>query len=174
MNILSPKSIIGFNQVLQREASNSLDLLVAQTKSAGDVDPLSFIQCSSINVILKFGFGMPGITSPEDPLFKEIKYVIETDLYFVSIFGDLSAYLSIFSVLDVILRRERKMKEFNEYRLRPLFRNLIKIARESDQDNLVKKLDLIKDEHELNDEDLLIIMSMDFSDKRLRKRFNNY
>lgn len=63
------------------------------------------------------------------------------------------------SFLDIIFRKERKMREFVTNYIRPLFRRLIDAARESNQDSLVKKLDLIKDEYELDETNLLVIMS---------------
>jgi hypothetical protein len=51
------------------------------------------------------------------------------------------------------------MRDFVTNYIRPLFRRLIDAARESNQDSLVKKLDLIKDEYELDETNLLVIMS---------------
>jgi hypothetical protein len=77
LNILAPKSITGFDEILQKEARNCLNLLMKETKIHGDVNPFSFVRCSSINVILSTGFGtMPGVISPEDPLFKEIEHAV--------------------------------------------------------------------------------------------------
>lgn len=159
LNIISPKSVQGFDAILQREAERSVNQLIEQSKLHGSVNPLNFVRCSSLNVILATGFGMEGMKSPEDPLFKELEYAIETGLFYASPVGDISAYLPVLSFLDVIFRKERKMRDFFNNVSHPLYNRLVKYARESDQDNLVKKFDLIKEEHDIDDRNISVIMS---------------
>lgn len=134
-------------------------MLMEQTELHGSVNPLSFVRCSAFNVILATAFGMKGRPSPDDPLFKEIEHVVETGLHFASVLGDLSSYFPILSFLDVIFRKERKMRAFRDDVAYPLFRRLIKAARESEEDSLVKKLDKIKDQYEIDERNILVIMS---------------
>jgi hypothetical protein len=96
--------------VLQREARNCLDRLLEQTNLHSAVNPLSFLRCSSINVILSTAFGVPGVT-PDDQLFKDLVYAIETGLHFASAIGDISAHLPILSFLDVIFQKEKKTRD---------------------------------------------------------------
>lgn len=130
-----------------------------QTKLQGSVNPLGYVRCSSLNIILATAYGMKGMKSPEDPLFKELELVIERGLHYTSPVGDISAYLPVLSFLDVIFRKEKKMKDFFYSRMKPLFDRLVENARKSDQDSLVKKLDLIKDEYEIDDRNISVIMS---------------
>lgn len=159
LNILSPKSVAGFDRVLQREADNCVNHLLEQTELHGDVNPLSFMRCSSLNVILAAGFGISGVSSPEDPMYKEIIEIVELGLHYTSVLGDFSSYFPILSFLDVIFRKERKMRAFLDDLSRPMFRKLIQAARDSDQDSLVKKLDLIKEEFEIDEKNIIVIMS---------------
>lgn len=68
----------GFEEVLLKEADSCLNQLIEATKKDGDVNPLSYVRCSSVNVILTAGFGVDGCPSPEDPLFKKLEYIINT------------------------------------------------------------------------------------------------
>lgn len=159
LSILAPKSVAGFDTILQKEAENSINQLMEQTKLHGEVYPLSFIRLSSINIILATAFGLPGLSSPEDPFYKELVNMIETGLKFTSIVGDFSAYFPVLSFLDVIFRKERKMTDFVENVSHPMFRRMIKQALESDQDSLVKKMHLIMEEYEIDERNLVVIMS---------------
>jgi cytochrome P450 len=158
LGILSPKSVEGFDQTLQHEAERCVNQLIKETQRHGEVNPLEFARCSSISVILSIAFGIPGIKSPDDPFFKELVHIIEMQLYYASVLGDISAYLPILSFLDVIFRKEAKMRKFANNEVFPLFRKLIQSARESNQDSLVKKLDLIKDELEIDERNVMVIM----------------
>ncbi|KAI9486152.1 MAG: cytochrome P450 [Benjaminiella poitrasii] len=159
MSILSPKSVDGFNEVLATEAERAVQQLMEQTERHGQVNPISFIRCSSVNVILQTGFGIAAVQSPEDGLFKEIVHAIEMGLYFTGVLGDISAYLPVLSFLDVLFRKERKMKSFYYNESLPLFQRLVSAARQSERDNLVKKLDRIKDGLDIDERNIHVIMS---------------
>lgn len=159
LNILSPKSVAEFDTVLQREADNCIKHLLEQTDLHGSVNPLMFMRCSSINVILAAGYGLKGVSSPDDPRFKEIIEVVELGLHYTSVVGDFSSYFPILSFLDVIFKKEQRMRDFLRDLSDPLFNKLLKQARESEQDSLVKKLDLIKDEYDIDERNLRVIMS---------------
>ncbi|KAG2230874.1 hypothetical protein INT48_003037 [Thamnidium elegans] len=159
LSILAPKSVAGFDKILQQEAENSINQLVEQTKLHGEVYPLSFIRLSSINIILATAFGLPGVSSPEDPFYKELVNMIETGIKFTSVVGDFSAYFPVLSFLDVIFRKERKMTDFVENVSHPMFRRMIKQALAGDQDSLVKKMHLIMEEYEIDERNLVVIMS---------------
>lgn len=117
------------------------------------------MRCSSINVILAIAFGIEGVSSPEDELYKKVVEIIETGLYFSGVIGDFSAYFPILSFLDVIFRKERKMRHFVNDVSHPTFRELIQAARDSDEDSLVKKIDLIKDQYDIDEQNIIVIMS---------------
>ncbi|KAI7904795.1 cytochrome P450 [Cokeromyces recurvatus] len=159
LKILSPKSVDGYESTIECEVERTVQQLIEQTKMHGYVNPIPFVRCLSMNIILQVGFGISGVSSPDDPLFKELVHIIKTSLYFTGAFRDMSTYFPFFSFLDVIFRRKQKMKAFfyNDYF--PLFQRLVKMARESDQDNLVKKIDNIKDDLEIDDRNLTAIMS---------------
>jgi hypothetical protein len=159
LNILSPKSVEGFDETLQYEAEYCVNQLIKETQCHGEVDPLEFARCSSISIILSIAFGIPGIKSPNDTLFKEIVHIAELYLFYANVLNDISNYFPIFSFFDVIFRKEAKMRKFVNNEMFPLFHRLIQSARESKQDSLVKKLDLIKEELEIDEKNLLLIMS---------------
>ncbi|KAI8327318.1 cytochrome P450 [Blakeslea trispora] len=150
LNILSPKSVDGFDDLLQREANHLVDTLIQKSEQFGQVDPAEFIRCSSVNIILATAFGIPGVHSPEDPLYKEIVNIIETSLWFANVIADPSVFSLSF---------QRKMIDFKENVMHPLLAKLIKQARESETDSLIKKLDLIKDEHDIDEQNIRVLMS---------------
>lgn len=143
---------------MQYEAERCVSQLIKETQRHGEVNPLDYLRCSSISIILSIAFGIPGIKSPKDPLFKKLDHIIETQLYYASVVGDKSAYFPILSFLDVIFRKEANMRNFVHNEMFPMFRRLVQSARESNQDSLVKKLDLIKDEFDIDDRNIIVIM----------------
>ena len=159
LKILSPKSVDGFRDILLGEAEKSVDMLVEQTKMNGHVAPMDYVRLAAVNVILATAFGMPGLTSPKDPLFVEMEYIIEMGVYYTCVLGDMSAYFPVLSFLDVLFRKKRKMQSFMDNSMRPFFQRLVNIARQSDKDSLVKKLDLIKGGLEIDELNITVIMS---------------
>ncbi|KAI8375700.1 cytochrome P450 [Choanephora cucurbitarum] len=159
LNILSPKSVDGFDDLLQQEADHLVNTLIQKSKYFGQVDPAEFVRCSSLNIILATAFGIPGVQSPEDSLYKEIVDIIETTLWFANVIADPGVFFPILSFLDVIFRRERKMIDYKENVVLPLLTKLVNQARESDKDSLIKKLDSIKDEHDIDEQNILVLMT---------------
>lgn len=172
LNMLSPKSIDSLHEAIERETEYGVNLLITESHKQGDINPVDYTRLTSINFVLSTVFGIKGIQDIEDPLYKEIVHTMDVHVANISAVGDISAYLPILSFLDVIFRKERNLRNFVEKELRPLYRRLIKMARESDQPSLVKKLDEIKDSLEIDEKNIVILGSM--KKKRKSKRDNFY
>ncbi|KAG0746254.1 hypothetical protein G6F57_003810 [Rhizopus arrhizus] len=157
LNMLSPKSIDSLHEAIERETEYGVNLLITESHKQGDINPVDYTRLTSINFVLSTVFGIKGIQDIEDPLYKEIVHTMDVHVANISAVGDISAYLPILSFLDVIFRKERNLRNFVEKELRPLYRRLIKMARESDQPSLVKKLDEIKDSLEIDEKNIVIL-----------------
>lgn len=172
LNMLSPKSIDGLHEAIERETEYGVNLLITESHKQGSINPVDYTRLTAINFVLSTVFGIKGIQHIEDPLYKEIVHTMERHVENISAVGDISAYLPILSFLDVIFRKERNLKKFVEKEHRPLYRRLTKMARESDQPNLVKKLDEIKDSLDIDEENIVILGSMKKKKKKRQLLFN--
>ncbi|RCI06100.1 hypothetical protein CU098_013289 [Rhizopus stolonifer] len=159
LDVLSPKSVDGFHELLQGEAEHLVNTLIEQTERFGKVDPITFVRCSSVNIILAAAFGISGVKSADDPLYKQIIYIMETGLEFANVVNDPGSFFPILSFLDIFFRRERVMRKYRDTTVFPLLVKLVQAARESKNNSLVKKLDLIKEEFGLDEQNILVLMS---------------
>lgn len=158
LDILSPSSLKGFDPVLQEEARVSVEQLIRKTQNHGNVDPLSFIRCTLINVILSTAFGNSGVKSPNDPLYKCIMGMSRTNLQYIGIFNNTVGFFSIMPYLNIFSRKRRKMRNYVNNVDYPLVQKLIQNARESSRDNLIKRIDLLKEEYDIDEKNIAITM----------------
>lgn len=85
-------------------------------------------------------------------------HYVETSLKYGEAEGDLSQFMPIFRYLDVLIGKRRILADFiNNYR-DPLFKRLIKEACASDTDCMIKSFIALKEEYELDDKDIIVIM----------------
>ena len=77
--------------------------------------------------------------------------------------NDLGAILPMLSIVDTLLGREKMFKRFIENVRDPLYNKLLKMAVDSDQDCLFKRLDQQKEELELEHYDLLVAAGISFT-----------
>lgn len=159
LNILSPTAVHGFHDVLWEESGRCVDQLIEQTLEHGEVDPLPYIRLSAVNIMLTVIYGIPTLKSPEDEFYKKIVFIIETGMRFIGPFEDISSFLPILSFLDIIFRKERRMKNFWDNVSYPLFSKLVEEARKSDKDSLTKKIDSIKEDLGLDEKNVRTILS---------------
>ncbi|CEP10775.1 hypothetical protein [Parasitella parasitica] len=155
LRMLSPSSVKGFSQVLQDEAQRTVDHLIKRTRHHGSVDPLLIIRCASINVMLSTAFGHPGVRSPYDPLYKCIMNVSGASWEHEGFWGP----FSMLSYLDRFFRNGYQTKRFINTVSYPQVQKLIQKARESKTDNLVKKIDLMRGEYDIDENDITVMMS---------------
>jgi cytochrome P450 len=133
--------------------------LINQTLAQGEVDPLPYVRLSAVNIMLTVIYGIPTLKSPEDPFYKKIVYIIEMGMKFIGPLEDFSAFLPVLSFLDVMFRKERRMRNFFETVSYPVFTKLVADARTSSKDSLTKKIDLIKEDLELDERNVTVILS---------------
>jgi hypothetical protein len=148
----------GFDAILQEEARVLVEQLINRTQRHGSVDPLPFIQYNLTNVILSVAFGNSCVKSPNDPLYKCIMGLSRTNLHCIGIFNNTVGFFSIPSYLNIFSRERRKMRNYTNNVCYPMVQKLIQNARESSRDNLVKKIDLLKEEYSIDDKNITVIM----------------
>jgi hypothetical protein len=149
--------------VLCRESERCANDLIDKTVSEDDVNPLPHIQLYAINVMLSVVYGTDALKTPEDPLFKKMLHIVETTLRLLNPTEDISAFLPVLSFMDVLLKKESKMKDFWENESLPVTVQLIQESRKSDHDSLAKKIDSLKDDLELDEQNLRAILSKYFT-----------
>ncbi|KAL7326998.1 hypothetical protein PS15p_209253 [Mucor circinelloides] len=150
LHFLSPSSIRGFDLLLQEEAQKTVDQLIRKSQEHGSVDALSFIRLNAINVILATSFGQLGTRSLYDPLYRCLRNRNGTNLQGASIWkpwywitylrgmfgGDYKPKNALYAPLQRVIQRARK----------------------SDLDNMVKRIDLLKEEYEIDEHAVTTIM----------------
>ncbi|KAI8644833.1 cytochrome P450, partial [Parasitella parasitica] len=155
LHMLSPSSVKEFSQGLQDEAQRMVNQLIKRTQHHGSVDPLSIIQCTSINVILSMAFSHPGVRSPYDPLYKCIMDVSGARLEH----GSYWRSFPILSYIDRFFRNGHQTKRFVNPVGYSQVQKLIQKARESKSDNLVKKIDLMSKNDDIDEHYITVMMS---------------
>ncbi|KAI9282568.1 cytochrome P450 [Sporodiniella umbellata] len=159
LNMLSPKSIDNLHEVIERQTREGVQLMIHDCllSSEAGVNPVDYTRLSAINFILSTVFGLPSLSSSSDPLYKDIVHTMEYHIQQISVVGDISAYFPILSFLDVIFQKEKRMRDFVHNEHRPLYRELVRRARLSDQPSLIKQLDEMKESLNIDEENIVII-----------------
>lgn len=150
LHFLSPSSIRGFDLLLQEEAQKTVDQLIRKSQEHGNVDALSFIRLNAIHIILATSFGQLGTRSLYDPLYRYLMNRNGTNLQGASIWRP----WSWISYLHGIFRGDYKPKNA----LYAPLQRVIQRARKSDLDNMVKRIDLLKEEYEIDEHAVTTIM----------------
>ncbi|KAG2228138.1 hypothetical protein INT45_009184 [Circinella minor] len=158
LDILAPKNVDKFSPILEFEADFIVKHLLAATLANGSVEVIKPFQAAAMNVVLTTSLGKRA-TSLQDPLFKKIIHVVDTGMKWAGAAEDMSSFLPIITILDIIFRKERRMTDFIENTRNPLFRSLIKEARESNVDCLLKSLYERKEEYDLDDDAILVTIN---------------
>lgn len=154
LELLSPQKVDDFIELIIFEADSLTKELINKTKQHGQLYPLTYIQASTLNVILTTTFGTR-VNSIDDPLLKEIIHNFELHMYLGGFTYDFSSYLPFLKFLDVIFRKEHTIKKFIDTSFHPLIKRLADQASKNNKDCFYTRLLKMKDEYELVDEDIL-------------------
>lgn len=146
---LSPTSFKGPDPSRQDETQRTVDQLIKKTQQLGSVNPLSLLRFHSINTILATSFGQPGTRSLRDPLYRCLMNKSDTRLHFSSIWKP----WSWMSHLRRFFSRETGPKDA----LYAPLQRVIQMARKSSIDNVVKRIDLLKEEYLIDEHEVTVI-----------------
>ncbi|KAI9477130.1 cytochrome P450 [Zychaea mexicana] len=159
LTILAPKMVDGFRVAIDQEVDYLIANLTKNSDPTTGVNPVKCLQLASLNLILATCFAKRA-KSIDDPLFKEIVQYVEDSVSYGSPANDLAAYVPVMKVLDLFTGKKKKAEGERLIGIRDtLFKAMIKEAKESNTDSFIKTLYEIKDEHELDDNDIMVTMS---------------
>ncbi|CEG82460.1 hypothetical protein RMATCC62417_16529 [Rhizopus microsporus] len=156
LNILSPKSVESLNDTLQKESEFVVKLMIKDS-SEGEVNPLDYTRLMAMNIMLATLFGISGVASTDDPLYKRLIDNLEGCTMHTGLTSDVGAYFPFFSFVDFFSGSKQKMRRFVDQTVRPLCGMLINRARESEQDCFIKKLDKIKESLDLDEQSITVL-----------------
>lgn len=159
LHILSPKSVDSLSSIIEREAEKGVKYIVELAKSHGAIDPLDFSRFIAMNLMFSVAFNIPGTESFDDPTFKEMLHFVERNAHFIDLSNDASVMFPIMKLPEALFGKEKKMKRYVDDEYFPFMRRIIKRARESDGNSLVKKVDSIKNEHRIDEIGVTVLMS---------------
>ncbi|ORE10331.1 cytochrome P450 [Rhizopus microsporus var. microsporus] len=149
--ILSPRSINSLSHTLENEIGRSIDLMIKDAQTLGEIDPMIYIRLTTMNVFLVLAFSISGARSVDDPLYSKMNRVVEKSVSFLDPALDISNMLPLWKFFDFFSSKEHQMTEYLENELKPFIRSIIERARASEKDNLMKKLDEAKDQDKLDE-----------------------
>lgn len=159
LHILSPKSVDNLSSTIERESEKGVRHVMELAELNGTIDPLEFGRFISMNLVLAIAFNIPSAKDVDDPTFKEIVKFVKTNSSYADFTNDISEMFPILKIPEILLRRDRKMQRHVDNELFPFMRQIIKDARESSGDSLVKKIDSVKEEYDIDETGVIVLMS---------------
>ncbi|CAO3645431.1 unnamed protein product [Cunninghamella blakesleeana] len=157
LNILAPRKVDAFSDLIIKEAEYSVQQLLSQTEKLGQFNPMDSFYYTSMNTILITVFGKH--VQQDDPLFKTVVKIVNESLHLAGTASDLSGFLPVLSFLDVLFRKKQYLQKFVTDVHNPIIKKLMEDALKNDQDSFYKQFYALKDEYDLDDKDLLVSMS---------------
>lgn len=156
--VLAPPMIDKFMPMLEKESDYLIERLTANPDG---IDPRQALQVMTMNAVLLTCFGIRA-TSVDDPLFQEIVNYVDEALATGGFEGDLTEILPIMKLLDKFGQRtkQRQVQLALLEKRNAIFERLIKQALDSKKDCFTRHFYNILDEHELDDKDIIVTMSM--------------
>ena len=149
-----------FRGVIEREVEYLVENLVKNSDAVVGVNPVPYLQLASLNLILTTCCAKRA-KSVDDDLFKRLIKYVEDSISYGSPENDVSTYVPIMKFLDLFNGGKRKAEgeRLLEFRRRTVRGELIKEAQSSPENCFIKTLYDIKEEHNLDDDDILVTMS---------------
>ncbi|KAI7874807.1 cytochrome P450 [Lichtheimia hyalospora FSU 10163] len=158
LNLLAPKMVDTYTNVIREEMANIATTLASITERDGSVDPMSTCHLATTNVILLTCFATR-YPSSDDPKFLKLVDFVKGHLTRSSVMNDIGAIFPFLHWFDIIFRQDSKLRAFvKEYRDAPL-QELIADARASDKPSMVKTVDQYKEQYNIDDWDIICFFS---------------
>ncbi|CAO3645439.1 unnamed protein product [Cunninghamella blakesleeana] len=158
LNVLSPRKVEEFNDIIVREADRLLETLLKDTEKLGSVDPSDYLNVTTVNIILQTSYGMDPI-SMDDDIYKEMKKTVSDSIQLSTTASDITTLLPFLSFLNTFSKKKNVYKKFIEEVHHPFYQRLIDGALKKEKDNFTKKLIALKNEYGLDDESIVVICS---------------
>ncbi|KAI9282605.1 cytochrome P450 [Sporodiniella umbellata] len=157
-NVLKPTSIEKFSKAIELDYERLIDCLLKETKEDEAFDPSDNIQLTTLNVVMLVMFAHR-MENVRDPLFKTIKGLIDTTVFYSGPVGDIPSALPGLSWLESFLQLKKKMQAFSLYRSE-VYQKMIDNARQTSTHNLIQEFYKIKEEEkQLTDNDIMVLVA---------------
>ena len=160
LTILAPKMVDTFRDAIEQEVEYLVENLVKNSDAVVGVNPVQYLQLASLNLILTTCYAKRA-KSVDDDLFKRLVKYVEDSVAYGSPAKDISAFLPIMKFLDLFKGGKRKAEgeRLLAFRDKTVGEELIKEAQSSSENCFIKTLYDIKNEHDLDDDDIMVTMS---------------
>lgn len=159
LHILSPKSVDCLSSTIERESERGVWHVMELAESNGTINPLEFGRFISMNLMLAIAFNIPSAKDVDDPTFKETVKFVKTNSTYANFTNDISEMFPILKTPEILFRRNRKVQRYVDNKLFSFMRQIIKNARESSGDSLVKEIDSVKEEYDIDETGIIVLMS---------------
>ncbi|ORE09079.1 hypothetical protein BCV72DRAFT_321383 [Rhizopus microsporus var. microsporus] len=130
LHILSLKSVDCLSSTIEQESKKGVRHVMELAESNETIDPLGFGRFISMNLIPAIAFNIPSAKN----MFPVLK------------------------ISEILFGRDRKMQRYVDKELFPFMRQIIKDARESSGDSLVKEIDSVRKEYDIDEMGIIVLM----------------
>ncbi|KAI9264480.1 cytochrome P450 [Sporodiniella umbellata] len=159
LQLLSPKSVERFSDVFIQESQRAINAMSKKAKEDPELNPISFVFLASFNVIASAAFGVLGADSVDDPDLVKLEGYIYQAMHLANPSQDFCSFFPYLSFLNIFFQKKKEMSDFTHHKFRPVIARLIQRSRESKEDSLVKKIDTVKEEYQLDDLGIISLLS---------------
>ncbi|KAL0082071.1 cytochrome P450, partial [Phycomyces blakesleeanus] len=157
MRILSHQNVDQCIEEFEFTAETTLAQMMEATEREGSVDPSIYLKLGAYNTLIKAIFGR-NISSINDPVFKDLLQVTQNVLQCSSPHRDIKSLFPRLAWLECLIGNNKKKEKIVSSR-DELYGRLLKEALDGDADCLAKEIYLLKEEQELEEKDLIVMLS---------------
>ncbi|KAI9309013.1 cytochrome P450 [Cunninghamella echinulata] len=157
-SVFTPHKVDEFKDMITQEADQLMDRLLKDSKSLGPIDPSDYYNIVTLNVMLQTTFGKK-VSSMEDPFYKEMMAIVEESVQLGRLASDITTLFPFLSFLNVFSKKQQRFHHFTYKIHHPFYKRIIEEAMESNRNCFVRKLYDLKDEYDLDDENIAVTVS---------------
>ncbi|KAI9276734.1 cytochrome P450 [Phascolomyces articulosus] len=156
--LLTPKAIASKTDMINFEAIQTIELLLADTRKHGYTNVFKLMQLGTLNIIMQTCLGIRAKTL-DDPLGKTMIDYIDTSIRFSAPEQDLQTFFpGLSKLIRTFTDNEDEMKNFIFEKRNPYFQRLIKNALSNKPDCFIKEIYKLKEANDLEDDDILVFI----------------
>lgn len=148
-----------FTDVLEVEADSLMERFGKIAQNGTLIDPFDQLQLTSMNIILTV-MAATRFDDVDHPDFVAINKYLYHAMIYAGAAGDLGSFLPSLAWTDVLTGTEKKLRKLLEEQRDPVYKKIIKNAGGSEKSSLVKDMFKMKDEGDLNDDEILVLFCM--------------
>ncbi|KAI9269409.1 cytochrome P450 [Sporodiniella umbellata] len=157
MNLLKPESVNKFYDRMSFETEDTVRRLSKIAESGEAFDPWEEVFLTSLNTVSAALYATR-FESVHDPLFRAIRNSISDVIHYSDIAGDIGSYLPMFAFLEKFLNYDKKLNAVVKRR-DEAYEKIVKVALESKEQSLVKRLYEMKEKGTLCEKDIYVMLS---------------